>query len=105
MTDELIRIENLTKTYHVGDITVQALRGVSVTIARGGFVAIMGPSGSGKSTFMNILGCLDKPTHGEYYFDGEPVGKLQRDQLAAVRNRKIGFVFQQFNLLARTSAL
>jgi putative ABC transport system ATP-binding protein len=105
MADELIRIENLTKTYYVGDITVNALRGVSVTIKRGGFVAIMGPSGSGKSTFMNIVGCLDKPTAGEYFLDGVSVGKMHRDELAEIRNRKIGFVFQQFNLLARTSAL
>ena len=102
---ELIRIENLTKDYHIGDITVHALRGVSVNIERGEFVAIMGPSGSGKSTFMNILGCLDKPTTGSYFMDGVSVGTLDRDQLADIRNKKIGFVFQQFNLLARTSAL
>ncbi|HLG97302.1 MAG TPA: ABC transporter ATP-binding protein [Bryobacteraceae bacterium] len=101
----LIRIESLSKTYTVGDITVQALRGVSAVIDHRSFVAIMGPSGSGKSTFMNILGCLDKPTSGAYYLDGISVGELGRDRLAEIRNKKIGFVFQQFNLLARTSAL
>ncbi|HUJ49010.1 MAG TPA: ABC transporter ATP-binding protein [Bryobacteraceae bacterium] len=105
MTPRLIQIENLTKIYSLGDITVHALRGVSATIDRGSFVAIMGPSGSGKSTFMNIIGCLDKPTSGSYFLDGVSVGNLDRDQLAEIRNNKIGFVFQQFNLLARTSAL
>jgi putative ABC transport system ATP-binding protein len=102
---ELIHIEDMAKQYKMGDMTVQALRGVSLEIGQGSFVAIMGASGSGKSTLMNILGCLDKPTAGTYLLDGVNIGSLERDQLAEIRNQKIGFVFQQFNLLARTSAL
>ena len=101
----LIRTDHLSRTYVMGDQQVHALRGVSNHIDRGTFVAIMGPSGSGKSTFMNIIGCLDKPTTGKYFLDGIDVSSLQRDELAEIRNKKIGFVFQQFNLLARTSAL
>ena len=100
-----IRLENVHKTYDLGEIQVHALRGVSLEIHRGEFVAVMGASGSGKSTLMNILGCLDKPTKGRYYLDGADVSGLSKRELAKVRSHKIGFVFQQFNLLARTSAL
>ncbi len=101
----VIQLENIEKTYTSGDVQVRAVRGVSLTIEQGEFVAIMGSSGSGKSTMMNTLGCLDRPTGGRYLLDGTDVSRLNRDQLADIRNQKIGFVFQGFNLLSRTSAL
>ena len=101
----IIELERLSRTFTIGDLTLPALRDVTLNIARGDFVAIMGPSGSGKSTLMNILGCLDKPSAGVYLLDGIRVDALDRDRLAEIRNREICFVFQQFNLLARTSAL
>jgi putative ABC transport system ATP-binding protein len=105
MPGNVIELKNLTKTYAIGETQVRALRGVSYTIAQAEFLAIMGPSGSGKSSLMNILGCLDRPTSGEYYLDGEEVSTFDKNKLALIRNQKIGFVFQSFNLLARTTAL
>ncbi len=101
----VIEARDLTKVYIMGEVEVQALRGVSFTIRRGEVVAIMGPSGSGKSTLMNTLGCLDRPTAGDYFLDGESVATLNDDQLANIRNRKVGFVFQSFNLLSRQTAI
>ncbi|HWR58669.1 MAG TPA: ABC transporter ATP-binding protein, partial [Thermodesulfovibrionales bacterium] len=101
----LIEAREITKIYRLGDIDVHALVDVSTTLEKGEFVAVMGPSGSGKSTFMNVLGCLDQPTGGQYLLEGTDVGRLERDELAGIRNKKIGFVFQGFNLLSRTSAL
>jgi len=103
--DWVIEARELTKTYIMGEIEVQALRGVSFTVKRGEVISIMGPSGSGKSTMMNTLDCLDRPSSGEYILDGESVAQMNDDQLASVRNRKIGFVFQSFNLLSRLSAV
>jgi putative ABC transport system ATP-binding protein len=105
MTNALLRTEDLTKDYLLGSEMVRALRGVSIDIMHGDFVAVTGPSGSGKSTFMNLLGCLDSPTSGRYILDGSDVSRLTADDLAEIRNRKIGFVFQNFNLLARTPAI
>lgn len=105
MSDWVIEAKELTKVYQMGDIEVRALRGLSLEVAPGEVLAIMGPSGSGKSTLMNIIGCLDRPTSGEYILDGERVPDLNDDQLSSIRNRKVGFVFQSFNLLPRSSAL
>jgi len=103
--DNVIEAHDIRKVYKMGEVEVQALGGVSFTIQRGEVLSIMGPSGSGKSTLMNTLGCLDRPTSGEYILDGEPVASLNDDQLASVRNRKVGFVFQSFNLLSRQTAI
>jgi putative ABC transport system ATP-binding protein len=105
MAKNVIELENLTRTYVVGETEVRALRGVSLNIPAGDFLAIMGASGSGKSTMMNVIGCLDKPTGGKYFLDGEEISKLDKNRLAEIRNKKIGFVFQSFNLLSRTTAL
>jgi putative ABC transport system ATP-binding protein len=101
----VIDARDLHKVYHLGEMDVAALNGVTVRVERGEFVAIMGASGSGKSTFMNLIGCLDRPTSGDYFLEGENVSRMTSDQLAAIRNRRLGFVFQGFNLLSRTSAL
>ncbi len=105
MSDWVVDAQNITKVYKMGEFEVQALRGVTVQIARSEVVSIMGPSGSGKSTLMNMLGCPDRPTSGEYILDGEEVSNLKDDQLSSIRNRKVGFIFQQFNLLPRQTAL
>ena len=101
----LIELNNITKDYPLGEMTISVLKGVSLTIDRGEYVALMGASGSGKSTLMNILGCLDRPTAGDYFLDGDELGRASGDMRAKIRNRKIGFVFQSFNLLPRTTAL
>src|ERR671912_383450 len=106
MTEDLVMsVRDLTKTYQVGDIEVRALRGANLDVFPGEFVAVTGPSGSGKSTFMHIIGCLDRPTGGQYFLDGKDVSRMSKDELAIIRNRKIGFVFQGFNLLSRTTAM
>jgi putative ABC transport system ATP-binding protein len=103
-TDEIVRMEQIRKVYDTGKVKVEALKGIDLTVGRGEFVAIVGPSGSGKSTLMNLIGCLDTPTEGRYFLGGEDVSRFSRDQLADARNRRVGFVFQQFNLLPQISA-
>jgi len=105
MSKPTIRVENVTRVYRVGDVDVHALQGVNLVVEPGEFVAIMGSSGSGKSTLMSILGCLDRPTSGEYYFEGTDVAHLSEPELAQLRSERLGFVFQSFNLLARTTAI
>ncbi|MFM8322978.1 MAG: ABC transporter ATP-binding protein [Chloroflexota bacterium] len=105
MSEQVVDVRQLSKVYRMGEVDVRALNGLSLTIARGESVAIMGPSGSGKSTLMNILGCLDRPTSGDYFLDGENVAQMSDDQLAGIRNRQVGFIFQSFNLLPRSSAM
>ena len=105
MNEKIIVLENIVRIYQIGEVEVQALRGISYSIERSEFLAIMGPSGSGKTTLMSILGLLDRPTSGRYFLEGEDVSSLSKDQMAAIRNKKIGFVFQNFNLLPRTTAL
>ena len=105
MTEETLRLENIVKDFHMGDIVVNALRGVSLTVRKNEFVALMGPSGSGKSTLMNIIGCLDTPTSGRYFINGKDVSNISDDALADIRNNEIGFIFQTFNLLPRSTAL
>src|SRR5471030_2878094 len=105
MPEAVIRVEHVTRTYHVGDVDVHALRGVDLTVEHGEFIAIMGSSGSGKSTLMSILGCLDRPSSGRYWFDGIDVAQLAEPDLASLRSERLGFVFQSFNLLPRTSAI
>ena len=104
MADPVVKLVDIVRSFKMGDTEVHALQGVSVTVERGEFVAIMGSSGSGKSTMMNLIGCLDRPTSGQYFFEGRDVAKLSENELADIRGRRIGFVFQNFNLLARTSA-